>query len=184
MSMRRMAGQVLAAGGLGSIGALGADALAHDEMDRTAQDYKGFIGGMRGADELTQRAYAGVFAQGQMSLKDRIMAMGILSGELPPGAADEAKKTADTPAGKKGIDLAGQIMMNRPELGPPIAELADREIRLFVREQKAGVTPSDVMTAAEQGAGVSPIPAVLGGAALGAAGAGIPALIARMRGGG
>jgi hypothetical protein len=47
----------------------------------------------------------------------------------------------------------------------------------------AGVSPAEVMGAVEQGAGVSPVPALLGGAAIGGGTAALAAL-ARRRGGG
>lgn len=179
MSLKRMAGTVLGVGAAGAAGALAADALAHDPMDRAAQQYKDFSGSFEGADEMAQRVYAGVFAQGEMSLKDRILATGILSGELPPGAVDEAKKMADSPAGKKGIALAAEVMINRPELGPPVAKLANQEISLFAAEQKMGVGPQEVMSAADQGAGVSPLPAILGAAGVGGGAAIVDALMRR-----
>jgi len=179
MSLARMAGTALAVGGLGAGGAIAADALAHDPMDRIAQQYKDFRGAYQGADELAQKVYVGVFGQGETSLKDRIMAAGILSGELPPGAAEEAKKMADTPAGKKGIDLAAKVMMNRPELGPPAAKLAEREISLTAQTKTSGLTSEQVTQAADQGAGVSPLPAMLGGAGVGSGAAIVASLLNR-----
>lgn len=182
MSIARMAGSVLAVGALGAGGAAAADALAHDPTDRAAQQYKDFAGAYQGSDELTQKVFAGVFGQGETSLKDRIIAVGILTGELPPGAAEQGKKMADTPAGKKGIALAAEVMMHRPELGPPVAKLAEREIRMTVQAKKNGLTSDQVAQAADQGAGVSPLPAILGGAGVGSGAAIVASLLNRRAG--
>ena len=179
MSARRMAGSILGVGALGSAGALVADATAHDETDRAAQSYKNWAGSLQGADEIIQQVYVGVFGQGEMSMADRAVAMRILSGELPPTAATDAMAMADTPAGKKGIKLAGQLMVSQPELGPPAADLAKGELGLFEMERKLGVTPRDVMAAADQGAGVSPVPAILGGLGVGGGAAIVDALMRR-----
>lgn len=171
-----MAGQLLSAAGMGALGAVGADMLAHTPMDRAAQDYKDLSGAVADIDEMTRKVFMAVFGQGEMSMKDRMLAAGILSGDLPPGAAEAAKKMADSSAGKKGIDVAGQVMSFQPALGPAVARLANQEIALFGKEAQMGVGPQDVIAAAEQGAGESLLPAALGGLGLGAIGAALPAV--------
>lgn len=153
--------------------------MSHDGMDRAAQGYQDFVGDYGQADEATQQIYAGVFSQGEMSLKDRILATGILSGALPPTAVAEAQERADSPAGKKGIALAAEVMMQNPALGMAAAQLAEQEIALFAKERQMGVSAADVVAASEQGAGVSPLPAVLGGAGVGSGVAIVDALMRR-----
>lgn len=164
---KRMAGELLTYGLLGAGGAVGADAVAHGDMDRLASQYQGFMGQYERAPGLVQQAYAQVFGQGGMSQMDRIIATAVLSGAIPPAQGSGPVK-ADSAAGGKAIKLAGELRQQEPELSKAVAALADQEVKLFAKEALMGVSPGDVMSAAEQGAGVSPIPAVLGG--LGAGG--------------
>ena len=58
-----------------------------------------------------------------------------------------------------------------------------KEMELYAKEAENGVSTADVMAAVDQGAGVSQIPATLGGLGLGGGAAALAAL-ARRRGGG
>jgi hypothetical protein len=90
---------------------------------------------------------------------------------------------ADSPAGKKGIELAMQIRQARPDLAASLATLAAKDIDLMAKQSEKGVTTMDVISAGEMGSGVSPIPAVLAGAGVGGGTAALAALM-RKRGGG
>lgn len=188
MSGMRMAGQRLVLGGvLGATGAFGADAIAHDEMDRVAQDYKDFAGLYGRAPETVRQAYAEVFGKGEMSNMDRLVATGILSGSIPAAKGDGPLKV-DTKAGGKAIELAGKIREANPELSEALAAVAKQEMGLFVkealmRERGMDASSADVVAAAEQGAGVSAIPPILGGLALGSLGAVAPGLVPKRFGG-
>lgn len=180
--MTRMAGQrALLAGALGAAGAIGADRMVHDQMDRLAQGYKAFEAAYYSAPEPLQQAYAQVYG-GEMSNMDRIIATAVLGGSIPPPQG-EAK--GDTPAGAKAIETAALIRQKAPEVGNSLAALADQEMELFTRYAviKAGGGPdirsADVVAAAEAGAGTSPLPAAIGGVVLGATGAALPGLWAR-----
>lgn len=125
-------------------------------------------------------AYEQVFSQGPMSMMDRIVAAGILEGQMSPPAGDFR---ADSPAGKKGIEIAMQIRQEMPELAASLASMAARDIDLIARQSREGLTTADVIAAGEQGAGVSPLPAVLAGTGVGGGTAALAALM-RRRGGG
>lgn len=188
MSGMRLAGQRLIFGGaLGTAGAFGADAVAHDEMDRVAQDYKEFAELYGRTPEIVRQAYAEVFGGSGMSNMDRLVATGILGGSIPP-AKGEGPLKVDNKAGGKAIELAGKIREANPALGDALAAVANQEFKLFakealMRERGMDVGSADVVAAAEQGAGVSAIPPILGGLALGSLGAAVPNLVPRRFGG-
>ena len=178
----RFAGDLALTALMGSGGAVLADQLAHDEMDRMAQGARDFNAVLDSAPQEVSAAYMSVFGQGPMSNMDRILATGILMGDVPPPVGGGPAK-ADSPAGKKAIELASKIREAQPALGAAIGVIADRENDLFAKEALAGVGSADVMNAVAQGAGVSPIPAVLGALAAGGGMAALAAL-SRRRGGG
>lgn len=165
---RRMAGQLAAILSLGGGAAIAADALAHDEMDELAQGYKDFSRRFDQSPDLVQTAYSEVFGAGPMSNMDRMIATGILNGTIPPSQGDGPIKS-DSPAGGKAIKLAEQIRQKEPELSRVLADLARQEIVLFGKEALHGVSSADVVSAAEQGAGHSMIPALVAGAGVGGA---------------
>lgn len=170
----RMAGTALASLLGGGAAAIGADAAVHDEMDRTAQAYKDWAGNLKGSPEVVQQAYVAIFGRGEMSAMDRQLATGILNGSIPPSAGPVK---GDNKAGTEAIELAQVVRVQAPELGGAVGQLAQQELGLFAREAQMGVSSGDVMQAAEQGAGVSPVPALLAGLAGGGTGAGLAALL-------
>lgn len=176
--MNRMAGMALlsALGGAGA--AVGADALSHDPMDRLAQGYKDWGAQVSAAPEMVRQAYVAVFGQGPMSNMDRVIATGILNGSIPPSQGAGPVK-ADSKAGKKAIEMAEQIRAKAPELGSAVGAIAKNEVALFAKEAAAGVNSQDVVSAADQGAGVSMIPAALGALGGGAVGAALGRLLPR-----
>jgi|688.fasta_scaffold1118191_2 hypothetical protein len=176
----RFAGELALIGAAGSGAALAADQLAHDEMDRLAQGSKDFRAAVAAQPEELVMAYEQVFSQGEMSMMDRVVAAGILDGQMLPA---DGEVQADSPAGKKGIELAMQIRQARPDLAASLATLAAKDIDLMARQSEKGVTTMDVISAGEMGSGVSPIPAVLAGAGVGGGTAALAALM-RKRGGG
>ena len=160
----RFAGELALIGAAGSGAALAADQLAHDEMDRLAQGSKDFRAAVAAQPEELVMAYEQVFSQGEMSMMDRVVAAGILDGQMLPA---DGEVQADSPAGKKGIELAMQIRQARPDLAASLATLAAKDIDLMAKQSEKGVTTMDVISAGEMGSGVSPIPAVLAGAGVG-----------------
>ena len=125
-------------------------------------------------------AYEQVFSQGPMSMMDRIIAANVLEGQMSPA---DGEVQADSPAGKKSIELALQIRQARPDLGEALASLAAKDIDLIARQSAQGVTTADVISAGEMGSGVSPVPAILAGTGVGGGVAALAALM-RKRGGG
>jgi hypothetical protein len=184
--MTRMAGQLALIGTLGSGAAFAADGIAHSPMDRAAENYKGFKEIYEKAPPMVQNAYVQVFGQGAMSNMDRMIAGAILSGTIPPSQGAGRPK-ADSPEGVAAIEMAEQIRQQAPELGKALGALANQEMELFaqqaiMRSQGQDVTSQSVVAAAEQGAGVSPLPAVLAGTGVGGGAALLGSLLAR-RGG-
>lgn len=167
----RMAGELALIGAMGGAGALAADAAAHSSMDRAAEDYKGFKELFEAAPPAVKSAYTQVFGQAPMSNMDRIVAGGILDGSIAPGSGSGPVQ-ADSPGGMAAIEMAEQIRQQAPELGQALGALVQREMSIFAKEaimrsQGEDVSSQDVVAAAQQGAGVSPIPAVLGGVGVG-----------------
>ena len=184
----RMAGTALGLGSIAGVaGAFGADALVHDDVDRVAQDYKAFFAQYQAAPEEVKQVYDAVFAQDSMSGMDRMVATAILNGSqqfTSPGGT----VTAETKGGKKAIELAQQVAAANPGLGIATAGLARQEQELFIKEAEMrtegypNFTEQDTVAAANAGAGVSPVPAILGGLAAGSLGAGGVALLGRRAG--
>jgi hypothetical protein len=178
----RYAGDIALVGLAGAGGAVLVDQLAHSPMDRMAQSTREFNDVLGAAPEQIGQAYSAVFAQGPMSNMDRTIAQGILGGTIEPPLRG-ATIQADSPAGKKAIELASQIRHEAPVVGNALAAVASKEMELYAKEAENGVSTADVMAAVDQGAGVSQIPAILGGLGLGGGAAALAAL-ARRRGGG
>lgn len=171
MRPARMAGELALVGVMGGAGALAADAAAHSPMDRAAEDYKGFKELFDAAPPVVKSTYTQVFGQAPMSNMDRIVAGGILSGSIAPSPGSGPVQ-ADSPGGVAAIEMAEQIRQQAPELGQALGALVQREMSVFAKEaimrsQGEDVRSQDVVAAAQQGAGVSPIPAVLGGVGVG-----------------
>lgn len=179
----RFAGELALIGAAGSGAALAADQLVHDDMDRLAQDSKDFRAAVAAQPEELVMAYEQVFSQGPMSTWDRVIAASALDGEISPLDLQSGMIQADSPAGKKSIELALQIRQARPEMGEVLASLAANDLDLMARQSQQGVTTADVISAGEMGSGVSPLPAILAGTGVGGGVAALAALM-RKRGGG
>lgn len=184
--MQRMAGSLLGALLAGSGGAVAADLFAHDDLDRAAQDYKGFVDKAQGMPSQVQQIYSLLTGGGEMSSTDRAAIIGVLDGAADKvmaqlGGVPSVKQIqADTTAGQKAIHAAMQVRAQDPALAGQVNELVRGDLELIAKEQEKGMNPAQVMQAAQQGAGVSPLPAILGGLLGGAAGAGGVALGRRL----
>jgi hypothetical protein len=176
----RFAGDLALIGVAGTGAALAADQLVHDDMDRLAQDSKDLRAQAAGQPQELLMAYEEVFAGEGVSMMDRVVAAGVLNGEISPV---DGPIQADSPAGKKTIELALQIRQARPDLGVALASLAAKDLDLIARQSEKGITTADVISAGEMGSGVSPVPAILAGTGVGGGVAALAALT-RKRGGG
>jgi hypothetical protein len=185
--MTRMAGQLiqraLGAGLLGAGGAVAADALMHDDLDRLAQGARDFNVAVYGAPPEAQEAYMAMFGQAPVSNMDRLIVTNLLKGN-GTGPVDGGPIQADSPAGAKAIEMALEVRQANPALAATLAALSGQEIELLARSAAAGVDPAQTIEAVNQGAGVSPLPAILGGAGLGAVGAAVPPIRGAFRAGG
>lgn len=167
-----MAGAALMALLGGGSSAVIADSLAHDDMDRLAQDYRNWAGKFQAMPEGVQSNYKEIFGSGPMTNMDRTIAAMILTGKAEP--ADPGQAAADTKAGLKAIQLASMLRRQTPAMGEVVGALASEENQLFFKESAKGYSSQDVAQAAQEGAGVNAgVPAFaavaggLGGAALG-----------------
>lgn len=176
--MTRMAGQLiqraLGAGLLGTGGAVAADALMHDDLDRLAQSARDLQMAFAGTPPEVQQVYMDMFGQGEVSSRDRLMATSILLEGADTPWATGVPIQADSPAGAKAIETALQLRQSNPTLANTLAAMVSRESDLLARGMSAGVEPTQVLDAVNQGAGVSPLPAMAGGIGLGALGAALP----------
>lgn len=182
--MMRFAGPALFSALGGTAAALAADGLAHSEMDRMAQAASNLSSAFEAADPIVQQGYELVAGQGAMSNMDRLLVSAILTGAMDeriaksgPPAATEIE--GDTKGGVKAMYSAYQIRARDPQLAQQIGRLTDQELALFAKESINGVSSGDVMAAMEAGAGVTPVPAVLGGLAGGGAAAAAMAALQR-----
>lgn len=182
--MMRFAGQALFSALGGTAAALAADGLAHSEMDRMAQAATDLASAFEAADPIVQQGYELVAGQGAMSNMDRLLVSAILTGAMDeriaksgPPAASEIK--GDTKGGAKAMYSAYQIRARDPQLAQQIGRLTDQELALFAKEGLNGVSSGEVMAAMEAGAGVTPVPAALGGLAGGGAAAAAMAALQR-----
>lgn len=185
MAQSRLAGELLltalAAGG----SAAGANAIAHDEMDGLAQMAKNFTGRLEASDPRIQQSYMHVAGQGEMSNMDRLVVTSILRGSMDKriaqqGLPEGGEIKADTKAGVEAIATAYLIRAQNPQLAEQLGSLTKQELELFSKERLSGVSSAQVMAAAEQGAGITPVPALIGGGLGG--GAALLGVIAARRG--
>lgn len=157
MSINRFAGGTLAAAILGGVPtAIGSQGLLHDDMDYLAQTYKEYEKGFASMSPEAQDAYITITANNKLSGLDRALVGEALEGQVE---APEVIKTE----GARAIAQAVQLRQQLPEVAAEVSQLNQQELDLIVQEIRHNTTPQDVMRAEEQGAGVTPIPALVGG---------------------
>ena len=150
--------QTIGASGLAGIaGAVAGDAIAHDDMDYMAQDFKDLQKGFAAMSPEAQRAYITITADNQLSGLDRALVSAALEGQIGPPKAIETE--AD-----RAIAQAVQLRAKAPGVAAEVLRLNQQELELVAKEIDFGTTPQAVMGAAQyEGAGVSPVPSLLGG---------------------
>lgn len=154
----------LYAAGFGTVGAVAADARAHDDMDYMAQDLMEMRAGFQTMSPKAQNAFVAITSDSDLSGLDRALVGAALNGEIGP-----PKKIAT--AGDRAITQAVALRQQAPGVAAEVARFNQQEIDLIAKEIDLGTTPQAVSSAVEYGAGVSPLPAVAGGSAVGLAGA-------------
>lgn len=151
--------------GFGTMGAIAADAVAHDDMDHMAQDLKELRAGFQTMSPEAQNAFLSITTDSYLSGLDRALVGAALTGEIGP-----PKEIAT--AGDRAITRAVALRQQAPEVAAEVARLNQQEIDLIAKEIDFGTTPQAVSGAVQyEGAGVTPLPAVAGGTAVGLAGA-------------
>lgn len=185
MSMR-MAGKALGIGAAGLGGAIAADALAHEPIDRLAQELKGKVyGPYEQGNEQFQMLYANLLGSPKTLLEQAAVVQtlggGIASLDrvLDP---DQVAEVKGSERGMKLVQLAQKVHEDNPGAALAMASIGSDELELIFKERELGLTPKDVVEAVEQGAGVSPLPAALGGLGAGGGVAALAALTGRRRG--
>lgn len=167
--MRFAGSRLLAAGGMGTAGAVLADTLAHDSTDRAVDTFQGFVGAYDNAEDPFKKVFSAVFLQDGMTPQDRTIAAQVLAGNRTPEVAGLS------PAGMQAVEIASQVRAAAPDIAIRAAALAAQGDQMREQMQRAGLESSDQAQAAiEQGAGVTPWPAVAGGLAFGGLGAALP----------
>ena len=156
---KRFAGEDLAVA-LGLVGvptAVAANAVAHDDMDYLAQDFKNFNRDFDAMSPTAQKAYLVITAEAKLSGLDRAFIGAALRGEMGP------PKQIETDA-DLAMAQAAALRQKAPEIAAEVERLNQQELNLVAKEIDKGVTPQAVISAAEyEGAGVSPAPAIIGG---------------------
>jgi len=179
----RYAGDIALTGLMGAGGALLADRLAHSPMDRMAQEYQDNV---KGPVEQGNEAFQGIFNGLRSQVRsgaDQLALIRTLSAGSESIPAEEMQQLQGSPESMQLVEMAQKVRDANPAAAIAMGRIALQETQLILKEREAGVTPQEVVQAQEAGAGVSPIPAVLGGAAIGGGTAALAAL-ARRRGGG
>ena len=172
--MKRFGGDALIAALLGGVPtAVATHALAHDDMDYLAEDLNNFNRGFDAMSSDAQNAYIEITANNKLSGLDRALVGAALRGEIgpPKGIGTE---------GDRAVAQAAALRQQAPAVAAEVEKLNNIELELVATEISQGTTPQAVTSAAEQGAGVTPVPAVVGGS-LGSAAA-LAALGRRPRG--
>ena len=158
--------QALYSAGFGTMGAIAADAVAHDDMDYMAQDLKELKAGFQTMSPEAQNAFLSITTDSNLSGLDRALVGAALAGN--PIVVPKEIATA----GDLAITQAIALQQKAPEVAAEVARLNQQEIDLIAKEIDFGTTTQAVVSAVEnEGAGVSPLPAVAGGSAVGLAGA-------------
>ena len=156
---KRFAGQdlAMALGLVGAPTALAAHAISHDDMDYMAQDFKNLNRNFEAMSPTAQKAYVAITAENRLSGMDRQLVGMALAGEI--GAPKQIKTEGDL-----AVAQAAALRVKAPEVAAEVARLNQQELDLVVKEIDFGTTPQAVMGAAQnEGAGVSPVPAAVGG---------------------
>jgi hypothetical protein len=151
--------------GFGTMGAIAANAVAHDDMDYMADDLRHLNLGFDAMSSDAQDAYIEITAKNKLSGLDRALVSAALRGEIgpPKGIGTE---------GDRAVAQAAALRQQAPEIAAEVEQLNKIELELIAKEIDFGTTPQAVMGALEyEGAGVTPHPAVAGGFAAGLAGA-------------
>lgn len=157
--------QALAAAGFGTMGAIAADAVAHDDMDYMAQDLRELKAGFQTMSPEAQNAFLSITTDSNLSGLDRVLVGAALQGEIGP-----PKEIAT--AGDRAVTQAVALREQAPEVAAEVARLNQQEVDLLAQEIDAGTTPQAVLSAVQhEDAGVTPLPAVAGGTLAGIAGA-------------
>jgi len=176
--MTRMAGQRLAQVAVAPVAGLGgaylADHLAHSPMDRLAQEYQDNV---KGPVEQGNQAFQNVFnalrSEVQSGVEQEALIRTLSAGaESIPGEVMEV--LSQSPRSLSLVRAAQQVRDQSPAAAIAMARISLQETQLLMKEREAGVMPQEVVQAREEGAGVSPVPAILGGAVAGTAAAFLP----------
>jgi len=156
-------------GGLGLLGAAGANIASHDEMDYTGETLKGIRGELAAMPPQVAQAVmgtVGVASDPQM----RELVMATLAGAPPeqilaamPGAPKEFKSL---------IKGAGELAVGAPQVAQQAIAMGMKMNAFEAEAAGRNLDPGAVGEAVNSGeAGVSSLPAILGGAGLGTGGA-------------
>lgn len=149
--------------GFGTMGAIAANAVAHDDMDYMADDLRHLNLGFDAMSSDAQDAYIEITAKNKLSGLDRALVSAALRGEIgpPKGIGTE---------GDRAVAQAAALRQQAPEIAAEVEQLNKIELELIAKEIDSGTTPQAVTGALEhEGAGVTPLPAVAGGTAAGLA---------------
>lgn len=155
--MKRAAGDALIATLFGGVpAAVAVNAFAHDDMDYMAEDLKNFNRGFDAMSSDAQNAYIEITAKNKLSGLDRALVGAALRGEIgpPKGIGTE---------GDRAVAQAAALRQQAPEIAAEVEQLNNIELELVATEIKKGTTPQAVISAEQQGAGVSVVPALVGG---------------------
>jgi hypothetical protein len=174
----RMAGQAMerlpGAAVLGSLGAVAANYLGHSDTDRLAQRYGGEVEGPLGEGNEAFRAVYSQLNSMPMTGPERVAMIQTLAGGVDslPGDLVEEIKGSETAIGM--VSLAQRIRDQNPAAAVALARVSMQEAHLDLQGRESGLERGGVREAYLGGAGVSPVPAMVGGAAAGLLGAAIP----------
>ena len=156
-------------GGLGLLGAAGANIAFHDEMDYAGETVKELRGDL---DALPPQVAQAVIRTVGVSMdpQARELVMAALSGTPPeqilaamPGAPKEFKSL---------IKGAGELAVGAPQVAQQAIAMGMKMNAFEAEAQGRNLDPAAVGEAVNSGeAGVSALPAILGGAGLGTGGA-------------
>ena len=156
---KRFAGEdlAMALGLVGAPTAVGAHLVAHDDMDYLAQDFKNFNRDFEAMSPDAQQAYLAITAENMLSGLDRALVGAALRGEMGPPKVIETE-------GDLAMAQAAALRQKAPEIAAEVERLNQIELNLVAKEIDKGVTPQAVISAAQnEGAGVTPAPAIIGG---------------------
>ena len=137
-------------------GAIAGHGLTHDDMDYVVEEYKDFDRAFRSLQPEAQKAYVAITSRPKMSPLDRIMVNMAFDGEIEKPLPNPKSE------GDIAINMALQLKSQNPELAQVVRDLNQIEIDLIAKEIGEGTNPREVIQAAEDGAGVSGIPALIG----------------------